>query len=352
MEANMPSQYNLKVLEKTSNDIEVEGLPSAEMAGDQQDLTGVSPTPEHDGSARVELPLESLRRGFSARFGSEDVKHAQALAETFDKLPPIVVHRATMNVLDGNHRVLAARMLRRTSIGAVYFEGNEDDAYVEAVRRNIAHGRPLTVRERERAAVRMLAAHPEWSDRRISEVCGLSPKTVARHRPDATVENPQLRTRVGRDGKRRPTDPALARLHIAAVVRERPDAPLSEIAARTGSSEATVRDVRQRLRDGQSPVPEPESRARNGRPPASSCCDREQIAPWSDDTALRSTPAGNEFAQWFDRSTIEPGHWGPHVDSLPLSRLPLIANEARRRASCWNEFCEALGNRIRNSPRR
>jgi ParB-like chromosome segregation protein Spo0J len=104
--------------------------------------------------------LESLRRGFSARSGPEDVKHAQVLVEAFEKLPPIIVHRPTMAVIDEHHRVLAARMLQRPTMPAVFFDGDEDEAYVEAVRHNVAHGRPLNIQEREHAASRLIASHP------------------------------------------------------------------------------------------------------------------------------------------------------------------------------------------------
>ncbi len=111
-------------------------------------------------SQPVEISVADLRTGMSPRIGVPDPNHARALAETFDSLPPILVHGETLTVLDG----------------AVLFDGPEEQAYVEAVRSNTTHGRPLTVNEREHAAVRILHACSEWSDRRVGAVCGLSPQ--------------------------------------------------------------------------------------------------------------------------------------------------------------------------------
>lgn len=299
----------------------------------------------------TEVPLHLLRRGFSARCGPEDVKHAQVLVEAFEKLPPIIVHRRSMAVIDGNHRVLAAVILKRSTISAIFFDGDDDEAYVEAVRHNVAHGRPLNIQERERAACRLITTHPDWSDRRISEVCGLAPQTVARRRRSATVPTDQL-SRVGRDGKSRPTDPAAVRLYVAELLAARPTASTREIALAAGSSEATVRDVRERLRQGKSPLPLAQSRHRTCPEPGAPPPDFPPQARWSEDTALRSTPSGRDFGVWFDGRTIDDQDWQPHVESLPLNRLPLIAAEARRRAECWTRLSEALGKRVRNSPRR
>lgn len=299
----------------------------------------------------TEVPLESLRRGFSARTGPEDVRHAQILVEAFAYLPPVVVHRKSMAVIDGNHRVLAARMLKRPTIPAVFFDGDEDEAYVEAVRHNVAHGRPLNLQERERAASHLIATHPDWSDRRISEVCGLAPQTVARRRRSATVPNGQL-SRVGRDGKSRPTDPAAVRLYVAELLAARPTASLREIAVTAGSSEATVRDVRERLRQGESPLPRTQSEHHRCSRPSDPPAALGGQACWSEDTALRSTPSGKDFGEWFDGRAVDDRDWERHVETLPLSRLPLLAEEARRRADCWARLAEALGKRVRNSPRR
>ncbi len=161
------------------------------------------------------VDVKLLKLGMSPRFGGQDVDHAQTLTFRLDDCPPILVERSTSTVIDGVHRVLAARMLGRTTIAARFFEGTHEEAFLEAVRSNIAHGKPLTLAEREAAAKKVLAMHSDWSDRLVGDICGLSDKTVGRLRK-TTPDIPQLSARVGRDGRHRPTDPQPLRKQIAA----------------------------------------------------------------------------------------------------------------------------------------
>ena len=103
-------------------------------------------------------------------------------------------------------------------------------------------------RERRDAAEDLLRTHPEWSDRRVAELCGVSPKTVAQLRselPGRGEDEPEMR--VGRDGRARPVDAAARRALVAAALEERPDASLRAIARSVGVSPETVRSVRQLL---------------------------------------------------------------------------------------------------------
>ena len=204
-----------------------------------------------DTTAYVDVKL--LKLGMSPRFGGQDIDHAQALAFRLDDCPPILVERSTSTVIDGVHRVLAARMLGRTTIVARFFEGTHEEAFLEAVRSNIAHGKPLTLAEREAAAKKVLGIHCDWSDRLVGDICGLSDKTVGRLRK-TTADIPQLSARVGRDGRQRPTDPQPLRNQIAAALREKPGAKLEDIAASLSTSPSTVRDVRKRLQRGDDPA--------------------------------------------------------------------------------------------------
>lgn len=106
--------------------------------------------------ACTDVEVKLLKLGMSPRFGGQDTDHAQTLAFRLDDCPPILVERSTSTVIDGVHRVLAARMLGRTTIAARFFEGTHEEAFLEAVRSNIAHGKPLTLAEREAAAKKVL----------------------------------------------------------------------------------------------------------------------------------------------------------------------------------------------------
>lgn len=145
------------------------------------------------GSTRREhgmVRIDSLLSGDSPRLSGADEAHVNRLAEAGVQLPPIIVHRPTMRIIDGVHRVRAAMLNGKIEIEAEFFDGSEDEAFVKAVELNIAHGLPLTMTERKLAAARILANCPDLSDRTIARSCGLSDKTVAGIRRSA-AEHPQ-----------------------------------------------------------------------------------------------------------------------------------------------------------------
>ena len=203
----------------------------------------------------VEVTTSSLRMGRSPRERGIDHAHVDLLAEVPESWPPIVVSRRDRAVIDGQHRVAAAKQLGLKRLRAVYFDGSTDDAYVEFVRCNVGHGLALTLDERRAAVRRILLTHPDLSDRGVASVCGLSPKTVARLRRAAdggsgTPETTRGKKRVGRDGRQRPVDPSAARARIAKELERRPDASLRAIASTVGVSPETVRSMREKLRTG------------------------------------------------------------------------------------------------------
>ncbi|WP_280455022.1 ParB/RepB/Spo0J family partition protein [Nocardia brasiliensis] len=130
-------------------------------------------------SAIVEFPLsELLPPESSPRTAGENAAHIRMLAESSTAFPPIVVHRGTTQVIDGVHRLRAAQLRGDSTISAVLFDGSITEAFVLAVKLNAAHGLPLSLSDRKAAARRILMAYPQWSDRAIAAVAGISPKTV------------------------------------------------------------------------------------------------------------------------------------------------------------------------------
>jgi DNA-binding CsgD family transcriptional regulator len=248
-----------------------------------------------------------------------------------------------MAVVDGMHRLTAATLRGEQSIMAVFFEGTDADAFVEAVRLNVKHGKPLTLSDREEAAKRILSTHPHWSDRRIAEVCGMSPKTIARLRRALAADDPDLR--IGRDGRVRPVDATQGRLQAAAIIERHPAASIREVAELAGTSSGTVRDVRRRLTQGRHPVPD---RARENRESGRGATSRARH-DWSKDAALRASDRGEVFVEWLDRTRIASDDWQAFVDTLPLSRLYLISEESRRRSDEWARFASQLEDRARKN---
>jgi hypothetical protein len=297
----------------------------------------------------VELALADLHSEALVRIHPIDAGHVAMLAEVPHRWPPIVVSARTMQVLDGLHRVAAARSLGLKTIAGELFEGNDNEAFVVAVRGNTEQGLPLSLAERTRAATKVLGFSPERSDRAIAEICGLDHKTVGRLREETlrpSGENPQSDVRTGRDRRSRPVDVATLRNRIAAAVLESPGESLRQIARKVGASPETVRDVRARLARGESPIPAGMQPITEiiFTPPTKTVT----LPKWSADSACRAEPETAEFAAWFDAAG-QSVEWVRYVDRVPLSRAYSVADQARTYAEAWRAFAEALEARTHSA---
>jgi len=267
----------------------------------------------------VSLLLDDVRTCASFRDGGVNQHHVEGLVGLAGHWPPILVARADGLVIDGVHRVAAARLLGMERIDATFFDGAPDDALIEFVRRNVHHGLPLTLRERKRAAAHVLHAHPEWSDRRIAELCAISPKTVSH------IRVTPAETRVGRDNRVRPVNGRSVRHRVVEAITQQPGASLRSVAACAGVSPETVRSVRLRMSG------------------ASDADDRF----WAHDRALASRDTVDDFVAWFDRTNVTADDCRHRVGTVPVSRIYEIADEARRRSEAWMQFARSLEGRAR-----
>ncbi|MFF3334698.1 ParB/RepB/Spo0J family partition protein [Streptomyces sp. NPDC002888] len=200
------------------------------------------------------VPIACLLPADSPRQGGEDDEHVRLLAESEAPLPPIIVHRPSMRVIDGTHRLLAARWRGSREIQVRFFDGPAKDAFLLAVKANVRHGLPLSAAERTAAAIRIIRTHPELSDRAIASATGLSAKTVGSRRLRVLADAGRP-ARIGKDGRVRPLSSAEGRRIAARLIAEDPTASLRSIAKRAGIAPGTVRDVRNRLERGKDPVP-------------------------------------------------------------------------------------------------
>ncbi|MFJ3699740.1 MULTISPECIES: ParB N-terminal domain-containing protein [unclassified Streptomyces] len=200
-----------------------------------------------DGADMV--PVTALGVGDSPRLRGLDLAHVQLLAENTDGLPPLLVQRSTMRVVDGRHRLAAARLNGTRQLPVRWFDGSDTEAFVAAVRLNSGRGLPLAGVERSAAAARILISHAHRSDRWIASVCGVAPRTVAALRRRPTGDEQQLDMRTGRDGRCRPLSAEAGRRIATAIMRQQPEASLRTIARQAGISVGTALDVRRRLAD-------------------------------------------------------------------------------------------------------
>jgi ParB-like chromosome segregation protein Spo0J len=298
-------------------------------------LVSVDPIPDV-----VKLPIRDIDPGRWIRVEKVSQRHVGLLAEMQGDWPPILIRRADRSIVDGRYRYLAAQALALRYVECRYFEGDADAALIESIRLNAKWGLPLTLQDRRNAGLRVLSGHEGWSDRRIAQICGLSPGTVSSLRRSVAlpfdrpaVQVGQLDVREGADQRCRAVDRAEQRRRITEALVERPDVSLRAIAHTVGGSPETVRKVK-RLLMGVDPMPATvETKA-------------VKSTQFKADLAIVSTTAGAEFAAWFERTALD-AESSCYLESVPLSRIYEIADEARRRATTWANFAECLENRVR-----
>ncbi len=219
-----------------------------------------------------------------------------------------------------------------------YFDGSIEDAFVLSVRLNGRHGLPLSLAERRSAAARIAGTHPQWSDRAIAAVVGLSPKTVGRVRRRSSEEIPQSNTRLGQDGRARPLRAGDARIRASAVIAARPGASVREIAREAGVSVGTAHSVRARMEAGLQSIP-PELDTTDA-----DAADRYRAL--FQDPALRYTENGRLVLRWLDAHLVLDEEWQPVVEGVPLHWADLVSGLARRCANEWLALSRELDRRL------
>ena len=330
-------------------------------------------TPTTDDTIAVmAIPVFSLRPADSPRLNGEDKAHIARLAETETALPPILVDRRTLRVIDGMHRLMAASLQGRETIDVTFFDGSEADVFLRAVQENIAHGLPLSQADRRAAAERIIASHPHMSDRAIGHSVGLAAKTVAAIRRSSSENTPQSNARVGMDGKVRPLDSGAGRRRAAELLAQQPEASLRDVARAAGISPATVLDVRKRLERGESPVPEKSAanaaRKEGGGNVAEADTDRDGApaqairlssrAPAPQDPAiavekllrdpsLRNNERGKGMLRLLHVNAVGANQLPDVAEAVPPHCVGIVVQLARLYAKMWQDFARELDGRAR-----
>jgi hypothetical protein len=147
--------------------------------------------------------------------------------------------------------------------------------------------------------------------------------------------------------------PVDGRLRASEIISARPDASLREIARDANVSISTAREVRQRARRGEDPVPgrSAPADARPSRP-------RTPTAPVAGgasaletpraDPSLRFTDVGRTLLQWMGVYAIgdQPGRV---ADSIPEHCVETMVELAHRCAEAWTRLGNDLGKRVQNA---
>jgi hypothetical protein len=321
-----------------------------------------------------DVAISALSPGLYLRQSGTNAAHVQLLIDAAGSsdLPPILVQEQGWRVIDGLHRLEAAKLRGDATIKARFLDCTDSEALVLAIKSNTSHGLPLSKADRVSGAKRVLAAHPDWSDRAIAGITGLSPKTIASMRSRSGAATHAGTKRLGRDGRRRPVSAEEGRRRAAEYINAHPNASLRQVARETDVSLGTVHDVSARLRRGVSPernghrltarrigmhppekVAEPAALAPPaGNPPARRKNHTDVAPTWprvaakvANDPTIRYTEGGKEFLRWMAMHATAPNGWREFVSSIPVHWLGVIAPIADDISKEWSLFAERLKNK-------
>lgn len=331
----------------------------SESADEPVDMIGQLPVEE--------IPLSSLEYGFFLRGTGTNPTHVKLLADAASsgELPPILVQKDSYRIVDGMHRIEAARLRGERSIRARFIDCSDQDAFVLAVKSNTLHGLPLSRSDRIFGAKRILIWHPDWSDRAVGAATGLGAKTIAGLRSRSADEIRQFSKRLGRDGKRHPISASDGRKRAAEYMAAQPNASLRQVAREVDVSLGTVQDVRSRMRRGMDPTAVGRQRSSlqpvtvsNQGPPQGNAADARDIRhnarnlSWTeispklkDDPRLRYTEAGRKFFRWMEIYAMHAGDWKEFIDAIPphwLKDVSPVVDELRDELL---DFAEQLRHR-------
>ncbi len=305
----------------------------------------------------AKVSVTSIVGAESPRSSGENLEHVRLLANVLPELPPIIVHRPTMKVIDGMHRLRAAELCNQEQIAVKFFDGDMTDAFVLAVKMNVAHGLPLSLADRKTAAARIVTSRPAWSDRMIASITGLAAKTVAEIRRHQHADNVgEGGGRIGRDGRLRPVDGSEGRRAASKLLQENPDLSLRQVARAARISPETARDVRDRLNRGADPFlahqddrRRHEKRSQHGgsRSPLATKSSTANL-PVSEylvllrrlkaDPSLRFTETGRTLLRLMQAHSMGEEAWTGIVDNVPAHCKETVVHGALYCADVWREF--------------
>ncbi len=316
----------------------------------------------------VAVLISSLQSPDSPRSSGEDDSHIDMLAESAEEMPPIIVHGPSMRIIDGMHRVRAAISQGRQEIRARIYGGDEKNAFVIAVKTNVAHGLPLPRVDRVAAAERIAGTHPQWSNQMIAAAAGLPASTVRDIRRRSTRRTDHSNTRLGQDGRVRPLDATEGRNLAGKLLAEKPGASVRAIAKMAGLAPSTVHDVRRRMRAGENPsLPPKKSREREkpreqerdsavGRqiPRQRAAGSQLQLSVTDPadtldglkkDPALRLTDSGRSLLRWLGTQVVRMEKWEKVIDTIPDHCVGSVVRIARFQEAAWQMFAAKLEQR-------
>jgi ParB-like chromosome segregation protein Spo0J len=303
-----------------------------------------------DQIPETSVQLSLLVSAFSLREAGTDTRHVQVLAEAASSnvLPPILVQRRSSGIIDGLHRVEVAKLRGEWSIRARVIDCTDEEALILAVKANVGHGLPLSRADRISGAKRIIASHPDWSDRVLARITGLGARTIASIRSIAADTAQPHPKRLGRDGKRRPVVPGEGRRRAVEYIHDHPEAPLREVARAADISIGTAHDLRDKVRRGALhvlPNANEHDAGESGQAPEAEAQGRAWsaiAAKLANDPSVRYTQDGRAFLRWMAMHSAEPNEWSNFIDAIPQHWLGDVRRVAANMTEEWRQFAEQL----------
>jgi ParB-like chromosome segregation protein Spo0J len=302
------------------------------------------------------LPIGRLDLSGSPRLGGIEERHVSALAQLAPSaLPPVLVHRPSLRVIDGVHRVHAAILRGEATITAELVECDEGEVFVLAVQANSRHGLPLSLEDRRAAGRSILERHPHWSDRMIAKIVGLSPNTVGairRRQGDTANAADAGGHRLGLDGRVHRLGPADTRRAVREALAGNPAVSVRELARAVGISVGWAHALRRELLDGTFP----EAAPAEGTPPVETHADADSpvgsrpvpgslVRMLAADPSLRLNEQGRGLLRLLVVQAIDPAQWSNLVDVVPAHRADAVIELAEGFAKTWSRFADELKRR-------
>ena len=146
----------------------------------------------------VELALDEIviDAGMQCRAAMNDevVDDYASMMREDVSFPPVAVFQIEGKnaLVDGFHRVAAAKRSGRKSIASILRQGTRGDAIKFAITANTSHGLRFTNEDKRRAVNLAMKAFPESTDRELAKLCAVSQPFVSKLRkPVITVITPE-----------------------------------------------------------------------------------------------------------------------------------------------------------------
>ncbi len=178
-------------------------------------------------------------RSLSPRLHGVDSDVVELYAAIFREViwPPILVDRATKKLLDGWHRVEAAKRTGAYTLPVQWVDAQEEELFALAVRANMTHGVHLSREERYKAIARL--QREAWTHERIADFFSCSLRMVAN---TEKAEDLRLKFKMHEHpGMKLPTESLVEIIKLAPEYHD-------EVAELASEVEAAPADVRRAVR--------------------------------------------------------------------------------------------------------